>query len=208
MSLNDPMIRKALMDLLKPTDGLWVREEVKIHESVIDVLTVDDQEIHGYEIKSDRDTTTRLQPNVKTWRWRGRKFSSHNKGQIECYGMVCDRVTLVAGKTMVKECMAVIPEWWGVMVATPQRDEISIREIRPATINPDVRWAKVCDMLWRNESLRACQQHGIGKGMRSASKANLKKRLKEHLTLDQIREVLRDALRNRQWIQDHQGTWI
>src|SRR4051812_39679450 len=54
--------------------------------------------MHGFEIKSDLDSLTRL-PH-----------------QMELYSSVFDKITLVVGTTHLYHAFHMIPDWWGVIV--------------------------------------------------------------------------------------------
>jgi len=61
----------------------------------VDVVVVNGL-LHGYEIKSDRDTLRRLGVQVKV------------------YGKVFDQATLVVGDRHLAEALNIVPAWWGV----------------------------------------------------------------------------------------------
>src|SRR5580698_6348671 len=60
----------------------------------------------GYEIKSDRDTLTRL-PN-----------------QLAAYELCFDTMTIVVGKRHLAKCRATLPDWWGIWEAVPTANGI------------------------------------------------------------------------------------
>lgn len=55
--------------------------------------------MHGYEIKSDRDTLSRLPE------------------QMNKYNAVFDKITLVVGKRHLYNAINIVPDWWGIVVA-------------------------------------------------------------------------------------------
>ncbi|MDA8118743.1 MAG: sce7726 family protein, partial [Gammaproteobacteria bacterium] len=63
------------------------RGEVRVDVAVVN------GEIHGYEIKSDRDSLRRL------------------ASQVELYSKVLDQATLVAGERHFDAAAALLPEW-------------------------------------------------------------------------------------------------
>ena len=70
----------------------------------IDLVAVNGQ-LHGYEIKSDRDSLRRLGT------------------QAAMYGKVFDRVTLVCGERHLTSALEIIPAWWGVLrIASTAQD--------------------------------------------------------------------------------------
>lgn len=196
--LNDPRIRQFLLPWLRRQDpSLWIREEMGLHGCVADLVTVSQEEVHVYEIKSDVDTTGRLGDRVKKGRY-GRTWT--RRGQITAYSAMADRVTLVVGTELLEEARLIIPPWWGIIVALDEFPEVELLPHRPALPNPDLRWVNVYRYLWRQEAEDICMRLGIGRGFKGASRARLKKRLREHpLTLDQLRREVRRVLRTRVW---------
>src|ERR1700735_5066660 len=65
----------------------------------VDVAVINGS-IHGYEIKSDQDTLSRLPAQAVT------------------YNRVLDFVTIVVGSCHVQRIRQSIPRWWGLSVAT------------------------------------------------------------------------------------------
>ena len=196
--LNDPRIRLALIPWLLTSDpDLWIREEMGVHGCVADLVTVSRSELHIYEIKSDVDSTTRLEDRVKIGRGG---YTWTTQGQVTAYSAMADRVTLVVGTELLEEAKTKIPPWWGILVAVDEYPETVLVPYRDAIQNPDLRWVKVFEFLWRAEAQDFCERLGIAKGVRGGSKARLKKRLKEKgVTLDQLRSEVRRVLRIRQW---------
>ena len=198
MGLRDPDIRLALIPYLISQDvDLWVREEMGIWGCVADVVTVSSHEVHIYEVKSDLDTTERLGDRTKV----GRNRRSYTvQGQVTAYGMMADRVTLVVGTVLLEEAILLIPAWWGVLVAVDEPTGVVLVPYREALPNPDLRWVRVFEFLWREEAQGVCERLGIARGVRGASKSKLKKRLKSHgLSLEDLRREVRYVVRARVW---------
>lgn len=197
-TLNDPKIRRALLPWLKEENkNLWIRQEMGLNGCVADVVTVSAREVHVYEIKSDVDTLGRLADRVKVRRG-GRR--SVRKGQVAAYSAMADRVTLVVGTVLLEEAIKSIPPWWGILVALDEVTEVVFVPYRPALPNPDLRWINVFRFLWRDEALGFCERLGVARGVRGASKAKLKKRLKEAgVSLEALRSEVRRVLVARVW---------
>lgn len=145
----------------------------------VDIAVINGQ-IHGYEIKSDKDTLVRL-PN-----------------QIEVYSAVLDRVTLVVGKAHIDEAMTKIPSWWGVVLATKgSRNAVNLQTQRSAQKNPNINLYEVASLLWRDEALELLEEHGISKGLRSKPRHVLYQCLVERLGERDLRQAIRQRLRDR-----------
>lgn len=102
--MNDNQIRSALKQKLfvqyfRDSETL-ILDEVGIRHGAarIDLVVVNGT-LHGFEIKSDRDTLKRLPK------------------QVRIYNPVLDRITLVVGHRHADEAMQIVPEWWGVKLA-------------------------------------------------------------------------------------------
>ncbi|OPY98943.1 hypothetical protein A5906_30780 [Bradyrhizobium sacchari] len=153
--------------------GIWAGS-VRVDIAVIN------GELSGYEIKSARDTLARL------------------PAQQELYSQVFDRVTLVVADHHSKKASALIPEWWGVMIATMANGQaVSLQEVRPSYGNPGVDALQVARLLWRPEAVAILHRHGLVKGFRSAAADKLCRRLALELPLELLRFEVRGALKER-----------
>ena len=93
--------------------------------------------MHGYEIKSDRDTLHRL-PN-----------------QMNEYNKVFDKITLVVGISHLHEAINLIPDWWGLKLAKINpNNEVIFYNIREAENNRIQNVISVARLLWREEALQ------------------------------------------------------
>src|SRR4051812_12498776 len=102
--LGDREIRDGLLQRLRARycgaiDTALVEELGMCRGQVrIDVAVVNGC-LHGYEIKSDRDSLRRL------------------RGQVAIYGRVLDRASLVVGTRHLDDAIVAVPEWWEVQIA-------------------------------------------------------------------------------------------
>ncbi len=103
--------------------------------------------IHGYEIKSDRDSLHRLET------------------QIKFYGRVFDRVTLVVGNRLFARALESLPSWWGVLRVDIKAGRPILRVIRREKKNPNREIRAMVELLWREESLQLLRKHGGDKGL-------------------------------------------
>jgi hypothetical protein len=132
-------------------------------------------ELDGYEIKSDRDDLRRLPVQAAT------------------YGRVFDRLTLVASDRHLTSAAAQIPEWWGLSVINA--DARRIERLREASPNPSFDPFAVVRLLWRDEAAAALQVR-LGRVPRSPRRL-LCQQLAEMTSPDELREIVRCALRDR-----------
>jgi hypothetical protein len=100
----------------------------------IDIAVING-ELHGFELKSERDTLARLE------------------SQAELYSQVFDRLTLVAAKRHVDKAVSKIPRWWGVTSAEFEGEKIALTPVQTAERNPNVDPLQLARLLWRSEAL-------------------------------------------------------
>ncbi|MES2314949.1 MAG: sce7726 family protein [Patescibacteria group bacterium] len=138
--------------------------------------------MHGFEIKSDIDSLNRL-PH-----------------QIELYGSVFDRVTLVVGATHLYEAFNMIPEWWGVLVARINKNgTVSFNEIRSPKKNRNVKIHSVVKLLWKEEAISVLEGIGFARGYKSKNREQICRKITEELDLKTISTKVRESiLFNRQ----------
>lgn len=180
---NDAIIREHLKQRLteQHKDDKKVRtfDELGInHGDVRADIAVVNGVLHGYEIKSDRDTLYRL-PH-----------------QAEAYSEVFDRMTIIVGRQHVCDALSIIPDWWGVMVARYDADSCNVNfsEIRSAERNPSLSSISIARLLWRDEALHILKQNDADHGVRAASRELVYERLAYTLPLDSLRDAVRDRL--------------
>ena len=142
-------------------------------------LAVVNGTIHGYEIKSERDTLTRL------------------PGQVAIYGRVLDYVTVVTAPAHADKVRMLVPDWWGVWTAKSGKGGIRLQELRRSSRNPGVDPFALAQLLWREEALEALAACGLAIGMRSKSRKEMWDRLAMELTLDDLGRTVRECIRNR-----------
>lgn len=96
---GDREIRDALLAILREShagdDDVALLEELGLCRGEVRVdVTLVNGTLHGYEIKSDRDSLRRL---VR---------------QVALYSAVLDRATLVVGERHLLDAANVVPSWW------------------------------------------------------------------------------------------------
>jgi hypothetical protein len=178
---NDAVIREALVDRLNDelaNSGHRIIPELGVWHGTarIDVAVVNGV-LHGFEIKSDKDTLVRL----------------HD--QMEIYNSVFDKVTLVVGATHLIEAFTKIPEWWGVETARFNENGIVFfNTIREPQNNPQQDNASFVNLLWRHEALDLLENIGKAAGVRSKPRAAVYERLVS--SYEHEPEVLKECVRN------------
>jgi len=188
--MNDLDIRKVLKSELLDKYGndpeTIILEELglKHGRTRIDLVVINDR-FYGYEIKSDRDSLKRLPE------------------QINIYGSIMDRVTLVVGYRHAYNAFKMIPEWWGVRLA--EKDEESgavfLSDARLPTDNPRVDINAIVSLLWRDEALDILEEIGKSKGVRSKTRADIYSRLVQVIEPRHLCAMVRRQLKSRKdWL--------
>ena len=184
VSLTDPQIRALLRPLLP--SGLVVDElELRGAASVGIALTTGEMDqprstvradvvvvadlLHGYEIKSARDSRTRL------------------ARQVAGYSAVFDFCTLVTEPKHLSAASALLPSWWSVLVV--EGDAIRVeRTGEQHAPEPEA----LIRLLWKDEMRALYRAHGLWMG-RSEGVADLWKRAPE-IPLVAIRAAVAAAI--------------
>lgn len=136
--------------------------------------------VHGYELKSDKDTLKRL-PN-----------------QIQVFSSVLDKVTLVVGCRLLDESSKLVPDWWGIKLAKIGcRGGFEFSDIRRARGNPSLDSLAVSKLLWRQEALTLLDELGEARGVRYQPRALVYAHLAEVADPLMIRERVRRQLKSR-----------
>lgn len=147
-------------------------------EARVDLAVVNGS-LHGYEIKSERDTLNRLGQ------------------QAEAYGLVFDEMTLVLSEKHLASALEQIPPWWGVVVASPNRAGIGLRHHRKGKRNKTLSAFHLAQLLWRNETLRVLEGIGQSRGFASKPRTVLWQALADAVPLSTLRRVVRETLKVR-----------
>lgn len=136
--------------------------------------------MHGYEIKSDRDTLERLPEQIK-------EFSS-----------VFDELTLVVGKRYLYEAIHMIPDWWGIIVAKTDIDgQVILQTIREPEKNKEQVGLSIARLLWREEALRILEERNKAEGLRYKRREFIYEKLADELDTETLKKQVSDSLVSR-----------
>lgn len=155
-------------------------EELGLCQGIARVdLAVVNGTIHGYEIKSERDTLARL------------------PGQINVYSTALDFVTIIAAPTHVARVADIVPYWWGVWSVARSKQGYRLKRSRRHQRNPQINAFALAQLLWRDEALEVLTKYGIAVGARSKPREFLWHRLASTLTVEELGHVVRMRLKQR-----------
>ena len=149
------------------------RGQVRVDLSVVNGL------LHGYEIKSDRDSFRRL------------------RGQVELYGKVLDRATLVVGERHLDEAFDNVPEWWGILLAHRSAKGLQLKTMRSPRSNPKKDPRALVELLWLDDALALLEKRDAARGFRGKARWIVWDRVCEICSLNEIARAVRIQLKAR-----------
>jgi hypothetical protein len=144
----------------------------------VDLALIAEDVLHGFELKSERDTLTRL------------------PRQVGAYSRVLDRCSVVVAARHLPRAVAAVPEWWGVTVAD-QNDQLEA--IRPSLPNPGpVDRETLVALLWKRDLAAELSRVGMISGRRTGWDGHTREQMRtwllEKVGLDDLRAAVRRAL--------------
>lgn len=182
LKTNDASIREELKRELLAFHAsdkqVRIIEELGVNhgQARIDIAVVNGV-LHGYEIKSDRDTLLRLPE------------------QMHAYNAVFDQVTLVVGKSHLYEAINLVPDWWGIKIAKVRPDQsVAFNVIREARENPQKDSVAVARLLWRHEALNILEEEGAADGVRSKPRMFIYKKLSSIFNQIELGQKVRETI--------------
>lgn len=142
-------------------------------------IAVANGNLYGYEIKSDADTLERLPL------------------QQEFYNKTFDKVFIVVGTKYQSVIEQYIPDWWGVYIASYDRNQnVCFKQKKRGRKNNAISAEALLELLWREEIESLLKQHGF-KGLSGKNRRILRRMAAESLSLKEIRNYTRETLKQR-----------
>ena len=137
LTAHDSTIREPLFDFLEEKYGkIRILEEKQIGKVRADVVMVTPDALYGIEIKSDNDSYTRLEAQVKN------------------YNLYYDYNIVAVGSSHAGHIAEHVPEWWGIISVEEINGKLDFYVLREAKQNPKVKPAYKIKILWRPELAR------------------------------------------------------
>jgi hypothetical protein len=182
--LGDSEIRESLLETLRQRHegdrDVALVEELGLcrGEVRVDVVVVNGS-LHGYEIKSDRDSLRRLE------------------NQVLLYGRVLDRATLVVGERHALEAIKSVPWWWEVQLVRDSASGIRSKRLRRGSRNPDRDPRALVELLWLDDALSLLAARDSVRGFRGKPRVAIWNRVCELYNVDEIATEVRAQLKAR-----------
>lgn len=183
--LRDSDVRRAIHGRLlrqaKSCPDTLVIDELGLGHGACRVdIAVINGHIRGLEIKAEADDLLRL------------------PRQVFAYGQVVDKATLVVASRHREAALAIIPAWWGVIVAERTASgTIGFRRERAEHVNRSTNAMMLARLLWRDEVTALLNSLGVEARVLRAPRAVLYQLLIERLPRRALARVVRDTLRAR-----------
>jgi hypothetical protein len=182
--VKDADVRRAMLAKLHAKhcsdSGTRVLQEMGVWSGTVRIdIAVVNGELCGYELKSDRDTLDRL------------------PRQVEYYGKVFDRITIVVGAKHAAKAAKLVPAWWGIERAAMSSDGVEIEVVRNPDLNPERDAYVVAELLSKSEALSVLDCFGMAAGWRARRVKDIHIRLSREVPFDELRAHVRAALKCR-----------
>jgi len=143
-------------------------------------MAVVNGELKGFEIKSDQDTLIRLPLQIAT------------------YGKVFDTLTIIVGPRHLQKIQAVVPPWWGIVLAEYHGDaQLDLRCVRTEGVNQAQDPLALTQLLWRDEALALLQANNLDAGLGSQPRRYLWEALATRFGISDLRAMVRRQLKMR-----------
>lgn len=183
-SLADSDIRPALRAWLRARHAsdpdTVILDELGICRGRVRIdLTVVNGLLHGYEIKSERDTLARLET------------------QADLYGRVLDRATLVVAKPHLEAALGSVPRWWGVLLVENHGTTPRFIARRRGSRNPQKDAKAVVEFLWREDALALLEDRAAAVGLRGRTRLAMWNRICEVYEVEEIAAAARARLKTK-----------
>jgi hypothetical protein len=182
--MGDADIRPALRMRLQSDHGTdadtVIIEELGICRGQVRVdLAVVNGSIHGYEIKSERDSLRRL------------------ASQASVYSRVLDHVTLVVATRHIADAMEIVPAWWGILRFESAIGSLRFKTFRRGKKNPGRDSRYLVELLWLDDAIALLEKHKAARGVKGKPRRVVWDRVCGNVAVDEIASAVRARLKAR-----------
>ncbi|MCB0746791.1 MAG: sce7726 family protein [Ignavibacteriae bacterium] len=182
--MKDFEIRKALRDtslkkfISDPNSKVVDELNIPITKSRIDIAVVNGH-LHGFEIKSAKDTLVRL-PH-----------------QIEGYTKVFDYLTVITEDKHYKKIQEILPEWVGLKICIESSTGYKLKTIQKGSFNRNKEGFYLAKLLWRDEVETILKEQEI-KFAKKNTLWKLCEILGDNVPITKLSEIVRKTLKSRE----------
>ena len=184
VTFGDPEIRTALRTFISSeyaseNDTVVIEELGLCRGQVrVDLVVVDDF-LHGFEIKSDKDSLRRL------------------AGQVDLYSKVLDRATIVVGSRHFARVLDIVPTWWCVLRYESSSEGIQFKTVRRGKKNPKKDPRSIVELLWLDDAIALLEERNAARGIRGKPRRIVWDRVCVHFEVKEIADAVRSILKER-----------
>jgi hypothetical protein len=180
IDLRTAAFRRLFVHTRQCSDTLIVQELGLSHgKSRVDIAIINGH-IRGVEIKAEADSLARL------------------PRQVEAYGKVVDRATLIASSRHMPAALELLPEWWGAIVAKrAENGAVIFRRLRGDRINSHTDAISLARLLWRDEVREVLSSLGCEARLLRAPRNVLYGELARRLPKARLASLVRATLKSR-----------
>jgi len=151
-------------------------------KSRVDVAVINGS-IHGYEIKSEKDTLSRL------------------PFQLETYEQALEKLTIVCAPRHTASVNKISPDWVGILEASRgARGGINFRSVQRGRKNPTVAPEVMAQLLWKPELVKLLTTLGESQKNTRKTRQKLCERLAELVPKKELTRQIRETMKlRRNW---------
>ena len=182
-SIRTALREKYLHRWSARADTLILDELGLLHARCRVDIAVIGQRVHGYEIKSARDSLVRL------------------PRQVDIYRRSLHTLTLVVAPRHLAAVVDIVPDWCGILrVTLGPRGAYRFRSFRRPRPNPDLDPFSLAHLLWRTEAQTALAKLGASNRDLRQSRRTLYRQLLEHVSVNELTALIRRSMfQRRDW---------
>ncbi|WP_081502284.1 sce7726 family protein [Rheinheimera nanhaiensis] len=188
VEIRQALHRKVLRKYHKSSSTLVIDELGLSHgKNRIDIAVLNGC-LHGFEIKSSKDTLARLPT------------------QLNEYERSLQKLTIVTASNHLPGVEEIAPAWCGIIEASRgSRGAINFRVIRKPTINPNVETMSIAHLLWKKEAIEILIERGLNDNHLKKNKKTLYGEIVKLIPIKQLVETVKIKFSQREsWRVDSQ----
>src|SRR5690606_2972049 len=110
--------------------------------------------------------------------------------QAAFYGRVLDRATLVVGSRHATEAAALVPSWWGILIAESPDPGIRFKQVRRGRRNPSRDHRALVELLWLDCALELLAARNAVRGYRGKRRREVWDRVCELYDVDEVADAV------------------
>jgi hypothetical protein len=178
--LRTAALRRLLAHARQADDTLVLEELGLTHgASRVDIAVIDGH-IRGVEIKAEADSLDRL------------------PRQVEAYGQIVDRATLIASDRHLPAALGLLPPWWGVIGARRAANgAVVFRRLRGERVNRQTDAISLARLMWRDEVHAVLSEMGCDPHLLRAPRSVLYAELTQRMSKARLAALVRATLKSR-----------